>query len=406
MKISVVAGFARSHLLQTIRGLDECDALGIGVVPTGIQLSQNHPLRKFGIVNRAANRLFELNGLNIYNVNFPELGYQSGVLLDRFGREEISDKILKYSFERFSFTSQKILANRSSDGFLIRAGFGTKINRAKNFTVCDASLAHPLVNYSLTSGNGLKLANISEMSLIDQLIIADSDHADKILVNSNFVKETYLLAGVSEDKIRVAYLPPVAKLIEYSQKKYHAECGDAEKKTKRVVLFAGALGKRKGIRYFYELAHICQDLFADIEFRAIGTWSSDAVNIKKRFLSLGNAKWIPWVTHDEMAAHYIESDYFFFPTLSEGSARVLTEAMLFGLPVLTTNYSGAPIVDGHDGIICRANDSVDFIEKAIYILEDDNLSKQLGLNARKTVLEELTISKYISKVTSAFEDFS
>jgi glycosyltransferase involved in cell wall biosynthesis len=63
------------------------------------------------------------------------------------------------------------------------------------------------------------------------------------------------------------------------------------------------------------------------------------------------------VPRSEIAKHYGWADVFVLPTLSEGSANVVYEALAAGLPVITTPNAGSIIRDGGNGFLVPIRDA-------------------------------------------------
>jgi glycosyltransferase involved in cell wall biosynthesis len=98
----------------------------------------------------------------------------------------------------------------------------------------------------------------------------------------------------------------------------------------------------------------------------------------------------------ELAELYRESDLFVFPSVNEGLAQVLFEAMSSGLPVVASDYSGADdlVTEGKDGFIVPARD-VDRLAEAIswcyHHLDDLRL---MGQAARAKMESQFTLDHY------------
>lgn len=82
-----------------------------------------------------------------------------------------------------------------------------------------------------------------------------------------------------------------------------------------------------------------------------------------------------------------EADIFAFPSAFEGMPLALTEAMAAGLPAI--GYKSCPsvnelIVDGVNGFLCE--DGIDdFSEKLKILMQDAELRKKMGQNARESM---------------------
>ena len=95
-----------------------------------------------------------------------------------------------------------------------------------------------------------------------------------------------------------------------------------------------------------------------------------------------------------------ESDLFFFPSLSEGSPRVVIEAMAQGTPVMSTPVGSLPSTF-KDGETIRFFDFND-ADKAVAIVQeylaDTNSFDLQRTTAFRMVSENFTIEKFLSKV--------
>jgi glycosyltransferase involved in cell wall biosynthesis len=58
-----------------------------------------------------------------------------------------------------------------------------------------------------------------------------------------------------------------------------------------------------------------------------------------------------------MLVEFLRADVFVLPSLAEGSASVIFEALAAGVPVVTTHASGSVITDGVEGLIVPERDS-------------------------------------------------
>ncbi|QFT76314.1 glycosyltransferase family 4 protein [Erythrobacter sp. THAF29] len=112
----------------------------------------------------------------------------------------------------------------------------------------------------------------------------------------------------------------------------------------RRVLFAGTITLRKGPQY----VKMAADLLADAGYTFVfaGNVSEAAANQ----LAGDNVELLGHVSKERMAAEYARADVFVLPSLAEGSAGVVLEAMSAGLPVVATRNAGVDFTDGEAGI--------------------------------------------------------
>jgi len=83
-----------------------------------------------------------------------------------------------------------------------------------------------------------------------------------------------------------------------------------------------------------------------------------------------------------MRQEFLRADIFAFPSLAEGSAGVVLEAMAAGVPVVATREAGVDFIDGESGIVVPAADA-DAVEAAILrIVGDRPMRDAMARSAR------------------------
>ena len=95
-----------------------------------------------------------------------------------------------------------------------------------------------------------------------------------------------------------------------------------------------------------------------------------------------------------------QSDLFFFPSLSEGSPRVVIEAMAQGVPVLSTPVGSLPgtFKEGETIRFFGYNDAAKAIDIVKEYVNDVTPFETQRRNAFKKVSAEITVEKFLSKV--------
>lgn len=380
-KFTVVTGVSKSHLLRTMKILDNRGLLRVGVT-SFVPKSRFFP-KVFSkrIRNKFVSRLEDIENLPRYSSALTESIYQLGRSLHKRKYYKLADFINYCSFILFSCFANLVISripNVKDEILLVRAGFGSRIKRGNRTLVCDASLAHPLTIPTLLKEGRFGLSAKDDLGFSDRLILKDIENASTILVNSDFVRESFLHAGVPEAKIVVAYLPP---LPVFSQK-LSSSFGDKGGPLR--LLFAGGLEERKGITHIRDIAEILKSRNEDFEMSLLGNWGMVTAEVKSDLLANPHVRHRPWVSETELAEAMSMADIFIFPSYAEGGARVVTEAMSLGRVVITTWNSGSPITHGFDGIISNL-DSNTFIHWIDEIQRNDELKQSIQANARNTI---------------------
>jgi len=85
---------------------------------------------------------------------------------------------------------------------------------------------------------------------------------------------------------------------------------------------------------------------------------------------------------------------------SEGTPVAVLEAMLSGLPVISTRHAGIGevIEDGRTGFLVDERDVNGMSRAMLAVAKDTALSRTLGLQARQTALERFTAAQYLSAI--------
>lgn len=96
------------------------------------------------------------------------------------------------------------------------------------------------------------------------------------------------------------------------------------------------------------------------------------------------------------------ADLFIFPTHSEGFPWALLEAMIYNLPIVTSDASGiSEIVKNNvHGLLCRPGDSYGFLESILWALRYPEQMRVMALNARARA-QEFSEEKMVKETLSA-----
>jgi len=213
--------------------------------------------------------------------------------------------------------------------------------------------------------------------------------ADRILAGSKYVKDTMIRHGVEPSRISI--IPYGADIDRFTP-------APRPKDGVCRLLFVGQLSQRKGIKYLLEAVR--QLAASDLELRLVGGIVGSGLGLARyrdHFTHIGN------VPHHEVHQHFQQADVFVYPSLHEGSAIAIYEALAAGLPVITTLNSGSVVRDGVEGFIVPIRDVNALKEKILVLRKDTNLREEMGHNARKRS-EKFTWAAYRQRITSALYD--
>jgi glycosyltransferase involved in cell wall biosynthesis len=160
------------------------------------------------------------------------------------------------------------------------------------------------------------------------------------------------------------------------------------------VLTVGAVGLNKGAPYVLEAAKAFR---GRAHFRMVGPMhiSQKAVEHLARTVELTGL-----VPRNEVQAHYLWADVFLFPSVCEGSAAVVYEALAHGLPVVCTPNTGSVVKDGVDGLIVEASSGEAVIAALEKLIADPQLCRTMGQNAFATS-DQMDVKHYGERLLRA-----
>jgi glycosyltransferase involved in cell wall biosynthesis len=194
--------------------------------------------------------------------------------------------------------------------------------------------------------------------------------ADRVVCGSQFVRQTLLSQGVGDRKISVV---PSGAATEAFMPAPRPRPGPELQ-----LIFAGHFGVRKGAWYLLEAMRLLQD------DRRITLTLVGKRTVPDRYLApMGDrVQARPHVSRATMADVYRAADVFILPSLFEGSAIAIYEAMACGLPVITTPNAGSVVRDGVDGFIVPIRDAAALADRIRRLADDPALRLEMGANAR------------------------
>lgn len=177
-----------------------------------------------------------------------------------------------------------------------------------------------------------------------------------------------------------------------------------------IVLFVGRLLGQKGVREFVEMAEILAADHAHVQFCLAGEADHDHPD----------AVPLEWVLERQAAGavRYLgycgdvprllrSATIAVCPSVTgEGSPRVALEAAACGLPVVTTDVSGArqTVIDGETGFLVAPGDSAALAERVDVLLRDAVLRSRFGRAGRMMVEREFDQAKLVEAQFSLYRD--
>ncbi len=213
------------------------------------------------------------------------------------------------------------------------------------------------------------------------------EKADRLLVPSDFVRDLLIEEGIPPAKIEVRAFGSDATegTVDYSTQ------GPLR------FAFAGTFNSRKGASVRLEAwdaeleneeLHVCGHVFPEYRARM-------QTPRYRNVITPGFVK----------TREYLRNCHVYvLPTLMEGSAKSVYEAMSLGMPVITTDAAGSIVENGKEGFIVEIGNSAQLKEKLLWFKAHPEAIRTMGEAARKKVAE-YPWSRYGEGVVQCYRTF-
>jgi glycosyltransferase involved in cell wall biosynthesis len=182
-----------------------------------------------------------------------------------------------------------------------------------------------------------------------------------------------------------------------------------EKEMKRIdfkkplrVLFAGSMSQRKGLGDLFAAMRLLNR--RDIELVVMGSPEAPMGFYRKEY---PNFTYEPGRANSQVLALMKTCDVFCLPSIVEGRALVMQEAMSQGLPIIITpNTGGGDLIkqDSSTGFLVPIRSPEIIAEKLNWLLDNRSATMEMG-NKAKQHAAEYTWKKYGDSIISAIQTF-
>lgn len=174
-----------------------------------------------------------------------------------------------------------------------------------------------------------------------------------------------------------------------------------------VIGCVGRFSQDKGQDIFIDAAGLILKQFPEIKFLMVG-----------RGLEASNLQIAEWITQTSHPENFILvgerpdvmvclkiMDVFCLPSRSEGFPNVLGEAMLAGVPCVSTDAGDAAILGGENVSIAEVDNSTDLANKLIGILEKSaDERNELGRSLHQRIVDKYSVEKMVSRYKNLYKE--
>jgi len=271
-----------------------------------------------------------------------------------------------------------------------------KAKSQSSLVIGEAVNSHPSCLHRILNEEYIRLGlgTRPQLSIPEYKMLNEMTLCDYILVPSEFVRQSYIKEGFDVQK--VVKIPFGVNTNKFFPSQSQAI---SDKDVFRVLCVA-SVSPRKGQ---IDLLNAWKSLkLPNSELLLIGSVSKVMRKVLASFE--GTFRHISNVPHSQIREYYDKSSVFVLPSLEEGLALVIGEAMSCGLPVIATENTGASelIEHGKEGFIVPIRSPqiiAEYIEK-LYI--DRNLLHQMSNAAAKKSTSFLGWDKYASQLSDFY----
>jgi glycosyltransferase involved in cell wall biosynthesis len=208
--------------------------------------------------------------------------------------------------------------------------------------------------------------------------------ADMILCPSTFVRDTMLSNGLPPEKL---FVSPFGVDTSIFKPRFKIP-------VKPRFICVGTICVRKGHQYLFRAFEKVRRDVPEAELICVGDYKIDFRFERRKWE--GSFTHYPSLSHAELAEVLQTCSAFVFPSVEEGFARVISEAMGAGLPIIATHESGAStqVSEGVEGMIVPACDSLKLAAAMISLVRDRELNHRMGLASSEKAAQSNTWQHY------------
>jgi glycosyltransferase involved in cell wall biosynthesis len=180
----------------------------------------------------------------------------------------------------------------------------------------------------------------------------------------------------------------------------------------KTVGYFGRLEHRKGMRLLAEMVPILLEAVPDAKFRLVGGTSEHPGRLEpyRDYLQrewrkyADSIEFVGRVPLSQIPNEFSKVGVCVFPSVWENFPNVCLEAMSAGRAVVGSSQGGMAdmIQSGESGILSSPESAEEFASAIIPLLQDQNLRLQMGLKAKKRILQNYSYHKVEKQMIEQF----
>lgn len=129
-------------------------------------------------------------------------------------------------------------------------------------------------------------------------------------------------------------------------------------------------------------------------------------NLIKKLDIKSNIVWLGTLSQEDLAKEYTKHRVFVMPSAIENHSSSLKEAMIVGMPCVSSDVGGVSeyLVHGKNGLLYRFEEYAVLADYVSKLFDDDKLAQTLSENARKDVIDLHGGTQLFDRITEIYKD--
>ena len=220
--------------------------------------------------------------------------------------------------------------------------------------------------------------------------------SDALLVPGEKSLQHLLIRGADQQRIfRVgntidndSFKQSLREYDDIGKKEIRKQLGLADQK---IILYVGRLVGVKGLFVLLDSLKTVEKEIPGVLLLVVGDgYLRGDLESYCQEMRIKSVRFEGFIQPSDLGKYYFSADVMALPSRYETWGLVINEAMVFGLPVVTTSGVGAAgeiVVDKKTGFIIPPDEPAKLAEALGRILSDTSLARQLGENAQRMIAE-------------------
>lgn len=176
---------------------------------------------------------------------------------------------------------------------------------------------------------------------------------------------------------------------------------------KKIILFLGRISPEKGLDRLLDAFGKLFKTRSDVYLVIVGPDDQGmGMKLRQQFQEksiMNHVIFTGYLSGNEKLSALVDADVFCLPSYQEGHSIALTEALMCGLPaVITAGVDFPDLVKFNAGIVVDGKPE-EIAFALLKILDNPDLSQQMGQNGRKLILEKYTWDKIAKQTTKVYK---